>query len=555
MAAAFAYRPLAVPRDAAVTTGPTARSAAAEAAFWDGFSNPVLVREYASITSIHFSPTRPHDFAVTSSTRVQLYGSSAQAVKATFSRFGDLAFSGHLRDDARLLVAGDATGAVKVFDAKSRSVLRTFAGHKDAVRVTRFSSVHSQILSASDDKTAIVWDMLTQKPLVTFDCHKDHVRAGAVNNENPHIVMTGSYDHCVRLFDIRVPRSSSCIMTFDHADPVESVLFLPGSSLVASTGSSRLCIWNMFSSGSRSAPSSNAFQTASDHQKSITCSALDGTGTRILTGSLDAQVKVYGVEEGRVLHSLKYPAPILALGVSPDNLHLAVGMTTGLLSVRTRVVKTEDLDDDPAAVDWRGRSYAAVRPLRVASGPRGRRAATGAGRSRTVRPRPGDLLVDEEGDVASAVHLPGGGPLVRGGPTAGATASRAAAMVFYDRLLASFQYARALDAAVERRANRAIAIEVLKEIVQRDALTAALGGRDDVGLEPIARFLAENIIVPKYSQLLVHVANVILDMYTPVIGQSSIIDELFDRIRKEIRRELNLQSDITRCLGLLEMLI
>jgi len=112
-----------------------------------------VVKEFASVTSIDFSKTEPHDFAVTSSTRVwrpplpaalmspschyfgqagtlsdliqgcsirlllklqvQIYSPHTNTVKKTFSRFKDLAYSGTFRDDGKLLLAGGENGIVQ----------------------------------------------------------------------------------------------------------------------------------------------------------------------------------------------------------------------------------------------------------------------------------------------------------------------------------------------------------------------------------------------------------------------------------------------------------
>ncbi|CAO3587581.1 unnamed protein product [Absidia cylindrospora] len=43
-----------------------------EGKYWKRFKSPILIKEYASIPSIYFSPVAPHDFALASSTRVQI---------------------------------------------------------------------------------------------------------------------------------------------------------------------------------------------------------------------------------------------------------------------------------------------------------------------------------------------------------------------------------------------------------------------------------------------------------------------------------------------------
>ncbi|KAI9342466.1 WD40-repeat-containing domain protein [Zopfochytrium polystomum] len=534
------YKKLVPERAPTLAVTPAARKAAAEAAYWKGFKNPVLVKEFSSVTSIHFSATKPHDFAVTSSTRVQIYSPSTNAVRKTITRFKDFAFSGCIRDDGKLLVAGDASGLVQVFDLNSRAVLRSFSGHKDTVRVTRFSPNHNHVLSASDDRTVKLWDLPSQAAFVTLSDHTDHVRAAAINVDNPHIVLTGSYDHTVRLYDVRAPSNSNCVMAFSHGAPVESVLILPGSSLVASTGSNKLKIWNILGGGGGGIGVSN-------HQKTITSSCLDGSGTRILTGSLDGQVKVFSLEECRVVHSIKYPAPILAVAVSPSDTHLAVGMTTGLLSIRKRVVRTEDA------------ARAARQNEALGGGAGAKRPAPGyiVARSRFMLPpaqgpQAGDLVVSAyaaAGAPTTAVALPDG-KLYQGPANL-----RPPSLTKYDQMLRKFQYGEALDLALDKDRDPDVVAALLQELVARSGLKTALGGRDDAGLEPITSFLLKNLVGSRHSNIFMHVTDVILDIYGSVIGKCTIIDELFIKLGRKVREELDFQESITQCLGLLEILL
>ena len=43
-------------------------------------------------------------------------------------------------------------------------------------------------------------------------------------------------------------------------------------------------------------------------------------------------------------------------------------------------------------------------------------------------------------------------------------------------------------------------------------------------------------------------------MYTPVLGQSPTIDSLFHRLRKKLEVELQLQNDLVKVKGALDML-
>ncbi|KAI9199294.1 WD40-repeat-containing domain protein [Polychytrium aggregatum] len=471
----------------------------AETRYWRKFKSPILVKEYAAVTGIHFSPVAPFDFAVTSSARVQIYSQTTHSVKKSISRFKDTAYSGTIRDDGKLLVAGDASGLVQVFDLNSRAILRTLEGHKDGVRVAKFSSLKTQVLSASDDKTVKLWDVPVGENIVTFDEHEDYVRCGMVSQENSNLVLTGSYDHTVKLWDAR---AKVCVATMNHGFPVESVLMFPGGGLVASAGGAHLKIWDILGGG-------RLIQSLSNHQKTITSMCFDGSYSRILTASLDQHVKIYNVQDYKITHSVKYPAPILSIGLSPDDTHLVVGMTSGLLSIRQRVVKTQELvNAQRQTEELRGGTYKYF--------------------------------------IRGSKNLPGSDDLK-------IESRRKKRLRSYDKYLKTFQYGSALDAVLATN-QPVLIISLLEELIHRDGLKIALGGRDEDSLEPTVRFLMKNLTNPRYSSLLIDISNLILDMYGSVIGQSIIIDELLSSMKQKMRDELNVQEKITEVLGFLDTL-
>lgn len=63
---------------------------------------------------------------------------------------------------------------------------------------------------------------------------QDYVRAGCVSSINSDLFLSGSFDHTVKLYDAREPKSST--ISVDHGAPVESVLMYPGNSIFVSVG-------------------------------------------------------------------------------------------------------------------------------------------------------------------------------------------------------------------------------------------------------------------------------------------------------------------------------
>lgn len=143
--------------------------------------------------------------------------------------------------------------------------------------------------------------------------HKDYVRSGQVSTSNPHLVLTGSYDATVRLFDAR---SGQCEMVMGGGSgghvgsaPVEQVLMFPSGTVALSSAGPILRVWDIIAGG-------RCLRALSNHQKTITALALGSNAGRVLTGGLDHMVKVYDVGTYKVVHTIRYPAPILSLAIS-----------------------------------------------------------------------------------------------------------------------------------------------------------------------------------------------------------------------------------------------
>ena len=170
-------------------------------------------------------------------------------------------------------------------------------------------------MSGSDDTTVRLWDLSTQECLSTITSHTDYVRSAAFHPTNPSLLLSASYDSTFRIHDVRMDPSGGSgggganVMTMRHGGaPIEEVLAFPFGGVGITVGGPILRVWDL--------NMGKCIRALSNHQKTVTCAAFDGTKGRVLTGGLDAMVKVYDVEEWKVVHSMRYPAPVLTLAVS-----------------------------------------------------------------------------------------------------------------------------------------------------------------------------------------------------------------------------------------------
>lgn len=344
------------------------------------------------------------------------------------------------------------------------------------VRVTHFSPHLPQILSASDDTTVKLWDLSTQACLSTFSSHTDYVRSAIFSPSDPSLILSASYDSTIRLHDVRLPDDEANVITMRHGGaPVEDILAFPSGGVAVSVGGPILRVWDFAMAG-------KCVRALSNHQKTVTSVAFDGTKGRVLTGGLDNMVKVYDVEDWKVVHTMRYPAPVLSLAVSPDDTHIAAGMTDGTLSVRRRDPKASELGASSAQeTAIKGGAYEYFADMEAIFG-------TGH-----IKAKGKDL-----------------GPVVGPADEFRVETRRQKRLRDFDKYLKSFKYSAALDAGLHKNVKPTTAFALIQELVHRDALRIALSGRDDVTLEPILNFLARNVTDPRFGEMAAQVVGIII---------------------------------------------
>ena len=133
----------------------------AEAKYWRQFNTTGETKLEASPNFVSFCENAPKCYLVTGGNAVHLYDSSSDKVQRSYTRFTDNAYSGRLRRDGKLLVAGEKTGHVKIFDTDSKFMLRDLRGHTGAVRSTTWTSDGLSVISGSDDALVKKWDLST----------------------------------------------------------------------------------------------------------------------------------------------------------------------------------------------------------------------------------------------------------------------------------------------------------------------------------------------------------------------------------------------------------
>lgn len=474
-----------------------------EQKYWKGYVNPQLIKENYPITHIDFNPASPHDFAVTSSTRIQVFSSKTRQVIKTFSRFKDTVYSGEYRYDGKLLVAADALGQVSVFDAyQPRSLLISLHPSLHPTRVAKFHpTIGTTLATGSDDRVLRLYDISQSSagPIVEFGeaHHGDYIRAVNFIPGNPNLISTGCYDGIVRIFDTR---QQLLVAKFSQGNPVEDVLAISPTTLV-SAGGPQIKVWDL-ARGSQIHEFNNFTKTAT---------TLHNTGEKgLLVGSLDGHVKIFDYTSPNwdVKFGWKFGSGgVLCSAVSPNFKHFATGLTSGLLSIRTR--------KDPAkpADTKKGRTSAYARIMKGS-----------------------DYLGEEEHRI---VHS-GSGPSKK--------------LKQFERHLNAFKWSEALDSAVSTGLPKEQTVTLLNELKKRGKIRISLYGRDEISLMPILLWFIKNLDDVRSFNIICDYIAVILEMYGNLIDKSVALEEAFANLSERISIEVRKCREANEISGMLELL-
>ncbi|KAM7187357.1 WD40-repeat-containing domain protein [Rhypophila sp. PSN 637] len=520
----------------------------AEQRYWKSFKNQKSHTSTANWPISHISfPTasggsnslvaavKQNDlFAVTSGPRVNIYSIRKRELLKNIGRFDSEAHCGEIRADGRVLVAGEDSGKMQVFDVGGgtrANILKTWHIHKQPVWVTKWSPLElTTLMSCSDDKTVRLWDLPSNTPSRTFTGHSDYVRSGAFMPGNSNLLVSGSYDETVRVWDRRAPGGS--VLTFKHADPIEDVLPLPsGTTLLAASGSA-ISVLDLVAA--------KPLRLITNHQKTVTSLALASNGSRVVSGGLDGHVKVFETTGWNVVYGAKYSSPILSVsvisaGATQEDRHLAVGMQSGVLSIRTRLT-------GPMAE--RARARAAEEAARDIGSAALEKLDTQ--KKRKTKKATSNKAMAALGETMDFII-----PTQTG-------RKRKFKLKKWQRDFREGRYADAVDEVIDMTGPNyqpATALSVFTALRHRSALAEALEGRDYVTVQPLLKWVGKYMVDPRYASICVDVSFHLIDIYSEHVDGNPELAHQFQSLWGKVSKEVEKAHIAIKTSGMVESLL
>jgi WD40 repeat protein len=190
--------------------------------------------------------------------------------------------------------------------------------HSGSANAVVFSPDGRTMATASDDKTARIWDAETGNELQRLE-HNDSVNAVTFSPDGRNIA-TASDDRTARLWNVETGRE---LQRLEHNDSVNAVVFSPDGRNIATASDDKTArLWN--------AETGRELHRL-EHDSSMNALAFspDADGQKIATASDDRTVRLWNVETGKELQRLEHDGWVWALAFSPDGKKMTAACSDG----------------------------------------------------------------------------------------------------------------------------------------------------------------------------------------------------------------------------------
>ncbi|KAG6977231.1 hypothetical protein JG688_00000583 [Phytophthora aleatoria] len=284
-----------------------------------------------------------------------------------------------------LLASGTYNGKTRIWDAEGE-MKHIFQYHNGPVFATRWSKTSLFLLSASFDKTVVVWDATTETKKQQLELHDDPILDASWKDDATFATCSSDMSICVA----RVGETKADVVLRGHKDAINSVKWDPAGRYLASCSDDyTVKIWDPSKAIDKKNPadgdamevdssennkkdaeldeatSAALVYTLQEHKKEVytfrwSCT---GPGTSLpdqpltlASASFDGTVKLWDAESGSCRRTFDHQYPVYGVAFSPDGKYLASGTVGGMVNVWSlkdgSLVKTYQANGDIYEVNW-----------------------------------------------------------------------------------------------------------------------------------------------------------------------------------------------------------
>ncbi|KAK5694915.1 hypothetical protein LTR97_009510 [Elasticomyces elasticus] len=202
-----------------------------------------------------------------------------------------LAFSA---GSGQYLLTGSQDRSIRLFNPANSKLVQTYSAHGYEVLDLAVSQDNARFASVGGDKVVFVWDVPTAQTLRRFTGHAGRVNAVSFGGEADSVVVSGSFDGTVRVWDTK-SRSDRPIMVLNEAKDSVSCVAVEGGRVWAGSVDGRVRCYDL-----------RAGEVEVDVLgASVTSVTPTKVGDGYLVSTLDSKVRLMDVGSGRCLQTFQ----------------------------------------------------------------------------------------------------------------------------------------------------------------------------------------------------------------------------------------------------------
>ncbi len=351
--------------------------------------------------SIHFLAL----LLIVTAIKAQPTGSSGQPKLMLPIGHTDFVWSAQFSPDAKKIITASNDRTAKIWDVASGNLIADLKGNTNGLWSVQFSPDGKKIVSASWDSTAKIWDAASGNLITDLTGHMNDVTYARFSPDGKKIV-TASQDSTAKIWDAI---SGNLIADLKgHRGFVLSAQFsLDGKEIVTASQDSTAKIWD--------AASGNLIADLKEHKGVVNSAQFSPDGKKIVTSSWDSTAKIWDAASGNLIVDLKgHTSWIRSARFSPDGKKIVTAS-------RDSTVKIWDVATGNLIADLKGHTgtvWSAQFSPACPDDPIGGKKVVTASRDSTVKiwdATSGNLIADLKGhtqSVSSVQFSPNGKKVV-----------------------------------------------------------------------------------------------------------------------------------------------
>ncbi len=225
--------------------------------------------------------------------------------------------------DGQSVVSASSDRSLILWNLASEQQEVTFVGHTNEVNDVVFSPDGTRILSASRDRTLILWSVETGERLRTFEARHTNSVTTVAFSPDGNLALSGSDDRSLLLWDVE---TGTVLRVFQgHRSGVTDVAFSPDSRLVVSASQDQtLMLWDVETGA--------IVHSLTGHTDWVTTADFSPDGSLVISGALDRRVRLWDVESGQEVRTYaSYNDGLTMVRYMPDGGYAFSASAEGLM--------------------------------------------------------------------------------------------------------------------------------------------------------------------------------------------------------------------------------